>query len=197
MLATQFYFKFGMVDFLKALRTLSVCDVSEQLRHVGRSIFNKYSSWRVVQGRLIRQKYGGCSPTKNPSERRNGSWRYFKLIQDWEETVLLGTNICNYLRHCSDHVSLSTMLDMMSKTKSCNFSGTVNYKNVRCCRMFVASYNKNFCNSEKDWLLFTRMSRHVTERLQQLGLKDWALTKNLWKHLVLNYLYVITTSMIS
>ena len=93
---------------------------------------------RVLEGRLIKHLSRGIQSTKNPSERKNGSHRFFELIEDMEGSIDLTKRIKSYFRRCGKKpLSLKDMLKEIGESSSKVFSTAPCYKNIRCCRLLA------------------------------------------------------------
>ena len=181
LLAAQFYFPWPMQEFIAGVGALPVTglkSMKNRLVDLGSSIFEKYTELRVLNGRLIQHKSRGIQSTKCPTERRNGSVRFFQLLEDIKGTMDLTTRMKTYFNTARvNKVSLGKMLKEIGKSSSTEFSATPSYKNIRCCRFLAIGGGKTFDSNAEDWELFSKMTPHVSSVLRMHGIVEWKFAK--------------------
>ena len=174
LLAAQFYFPWPMHQYVHCIGASTTRCMKRKLAAIGKRIFEKYASFRVERGRLIRHQTRGIMSTKNPTERRNGDVRYGDLLSDFEGTKDLCVRMKQYFGTCKRGiVSIGGMLEVLGQSKSCVFDESNVYKNVRCCRILAVAYGMKFGIEYSDWKVFCNMSPHISEALKELGIVDW------------------------
>jgi len=173
LLAAQMYFPWPMHEFVHSIGRKSCGILSRDLLlKIGDEIFTRYSSMRVLNGRLVYGTSKGFDCTTNPSERKNGSVRYHLMVEDLRGCMCLCSLVEDYFSK-NNNVSISAMLKILGDSKCVVFDGKKQYKNVRCCRLFASAAGKVFVSDAIDWEVFATMSRHVSGVIDTLGLREY------------------------
>ena len=169
--ASQMYFSWPMHDFIHALGQSKSGIEKASLRKIGHSVFRRYSSFRLLNGRLVKG-IRGRSVTKNPSERRNGQVRYDAMLDDLPGCIRICDAMMGYFWR-RKLVSVSAMLSILGDAESNVYDARRSYKNIRCCRLLASAVGISFESTKVDWDVFLNMSPHVSSTLTNLGLTSY------------------------
>ena len=173
LLSSTYYFSWPSQAFISGIVQLAEEEPSRStLAHVGTSVFDRFSAYRVLKGRLASvPRSQGISCTKNPSERRCGSIRFYEILGDLPRVLALMSQVEAYFA-ANAQVSVSSMLKLFGK--SCIYSSSPTYKNVRCCRILAEAFSKRFIDCTEDFSIYKRMSIHMADTLKEWGIADFA-----------------------
>ena len=172
LLSSTYYFSWPSQAFISGIVELAEAEPSRQkLASIGASVFKRFSVYRVVNGRLSDGPPSqGISCTKNPSERRCGRIRFQEILADLPGVLALMSRVEAYFA-ANARVSVVSMLKVFGK--SCMYTCSPSYKNVRCCRILAEAFSKRFIDCVEDFKIFKRMSLHMTQTLKEWGISDF------------------------
>ena len=121
-----------------------------------------------------KKKGRGISPTKNPSERFNGSVRYKLLLED-DANGQWAKASAKIARHidAGGTISLSVVHSVVAPFELQAWTGDDDYSNIRMVRSMVSMFEKNFSDTPADWNLWYRMSTSVKTKCDEFQVSEY------------------------
>ena len=137
-----------------------------------RKLQKEFRNEKVRDGVLV-DGPPGQHPCANPSERRPGWDRFKKLLADWKAWKKCSKKIAAVLS-TGGKVELALLLSELEDAGLTAYSGKkTQYASVRFVRMLIHCSGCSFADTEADWEILRKMSKHVSEVVSGFGIQRY------------------------
>ena len=113
-----------------------------------------------VQGGVLQNSRTGRSPLSNPSERVSGVVRYRKLARQCDKWYAACVALAGELSLGGPWM-LQRLLRVLKHHPTRAYPGRADYGHIRICRLMMFAVGVDDIDSECDWSVYRRCSKHV------------------------------------
>jgi len=153
---------------LKSSRSLT----RKAMRSIMQKLKKEFRREKVRDGNLV-PAAPGRHPCSNPSERRPGFVRFKKLLDDWAEWLKCSRKLAALL-DTDKKVSITSLLSTLEEAGLSAYSGKkTQYASVRFVRMLIHCSGCSFADTEEDWEILRKMSKHVSDVVRDYGIERY------------------------
>ena len=174
-LAYHMYWTAPMIGFVTLV--LASCDYTvKSYRKLVGQVAKMYSGYRYVDGSLVRTtRRIGLSPLRNPSERVADLQYVYFCMRHPAQFRCLCEHVLTYFTALGPRpASIAQLHQVLGNHGFGVFSGRIGYSSLRFCRTFIFYFGSQHADEPDDWVLLSRMSGEVRQKLTAWGLLEYA-----------------------